>query len=389
MVLHVRVVAAATGEAFPLSLDDAATLDDLRGLVERSAGVQPLRQRLIFAGRDLPLTPEPLAAVNIVDGSTLHLVVRSDEAVERGPPGTAVGPDPQPPTGPPHHAAPFQMDLQSILGAMPQIMEGVQAAVRQAMAVPVEMQPAEGAAPPAVGAAPAEFNPTSFLDVQGRTLALRQRVNQSPRLDIYASDRSPAHSVVASSLRAFKMTTDAVSALLESTSLSVQAHNEILGSPRDVLGNLISHTADCVAELSTLSAQLAASLRTVQVGRTPAEFRVLASPPPPAQAAAGAVPPAPAAPPRPVRMFSASAMFPVAFNGAAPPQPGVPSLHVNFVRSPVFGPVEVRVMNAWLLARRNAVVHAHCLFRSRHKQVEVALRHLHKPQHLVEVALRQ
>lgn len=77
-------VVTVDGQSASLPFDDfaAVTVDELTVALEVQFGVPQRRQRLIFAGRQLPVGPHPLSAFNISDGATVHLAIRAEDAPE-------------------------------------------------------------------------------------------------------------------------------------------------------------------------------------------------------------------------------------------------------------------------------------------------------------------
>lgn len=56
-------------------------MDDLKSRIESAEGIPPDFQRLIFAGRELTMALPNLVDYSVVDGSSIHLVLRRNQPV--------------------------------------------------------------------------------------------------------------------------------------------------------------------------------------------------------------------------------------------------------------------------------------------------------------------
>ena len=90
--LRLKVKTLAPAE-YSLSLDEAATVGDLKNEVARHSNVEAERQRILFCGRVLADNEKKLVECGLKDGHTLHMVERPPDAPSQ--PQNDVPPPPQ------------------------------------------------------------------------------------------------------------------------------------------------------------------------------------------------------------------------------------------------------------------------------------------------------
>jgi Ubiquitin family len=76
-----------TGSTTMITILDDALVPELKNSVNAALGIPAAEQRLIFAGRQLE-DAQTLAAYNIVNGSTIHLVRRTGTSTRTAEPAT-------------------------------------------------------------------------------------------------------------------------------------------------------------------------------------------------------------------------------------------------------------------------------------------------------------
>jgi hypothetical protein len=82
MLVKVR---SLTGQTHDVNLPEVATVSQLKEQIQSVLGIPPDVQRLIFMGRELVDGGGELAKFNVVDGSVVHLVIRSNNIVAAAP----------------------------------------------------------------------------------------------------------------------------------------------------------------------------------------------------------------------------------------------------------------------------------------------------------------
>jgi hypothetical protein len=90
MLVKVR---SLTGQTHEVNLPELATVEQLKAEIQNTLGIPPDVQRLIYMGRELVDNGGELIKFNIVEGSVVHLVIRSNNIVaavpEEGEPSVA------------------------------------------------------------------------------------------------------------------------------------------------------------------------------------------------------------------------------------------------------------------------------------------------------------
>ena len=79
MIIHVKNL--KDRKIFDVNVESTATTDDVKAAVEQQAGVNPIAQRLVFAGEPLR-DSELLSQRGIQKGATLYLVLRLKTYIE-------------------------------------------------------------------------------------------------------------------------------------------------------------------------------------------------------------------------------------------------------------------------------------------------------------------